>query len=727
MWKLRTDKDARTAAAAKQYLPPCEIRCPIHEDIQRTNVLVSLLPLDEKEAREGIIQIGDYLFETNPLFTVCGYICGLCERDCNYAAVGGAVKRRLLKRFLADSYTPYLYTKEPFNIPKDKEKVAVIGGGPAGLLCAWELSKKGYDVTIFESQQKLGGAVRWIPTYRLPKEVLDPAVDNLIRMSGINVELGHTIAGDNPLEELKQKGFKAFFVATGTTLPRPLTFGTERVSWQELDNIQYGLTFLQEVNDGKIPKDFFRKQRVIVIGAGNVAFDAARTAYRLGGEVMVVCLETWDKNHRDGIPADQDEIEGAQQEGIRIEYQRGVRKISGARGKFKKIECPRCVSVFDDKGFNPRFDTDDVIAIEGDALLITIGQMGDSSFLEQAGLFDERGRLAVDPLTMQSRTRPEVFVGGDVRRVGFMADAMAEGKQAAESIDKYLRGEILERWLMRYEPTERPHKHLYLPETTVKWTPLAERKTFDMYELGFTLEEAAQEARRCLECGPCMSCKACVTSGVQEYLPTVQVDVGLCSGCGVCVTACNYDTAHLIEVVEAIGRRKERGGGKRLVSYSDPLKCKACGQCVSACPSGARALVPDILGHTYKIDYEPRIVCFACKFGWGYAAEQLAASTDHVIPVVCMGKVDATEILNAFNSGADGVLLLGCGEDDCHFQDGNQKAEKRVYFIGKILEAFGIAKERLEIITDTDPRGEKIQGFINRLADRIKNLGPITA
>jgi NADPH-dependent glutamate synthase beta subunit-like oxidoreductase/coenzyme F420-reducing hydrogenase delta subunit len=724
MWQLRTDKDARPMAAAKQYLPPCEIRCPIHEDIQRTNVLISLLPLDESEARDGAIQIGDYLFETNPLFTVCGYICGLCERDCNYAAVGGAVKRRLLKRFLSDTYTPYLYNKDPFNIPKDKEKVAVIGGGPAGLLCAWELSKKGYDATIFESQHRLGGAVRWIPQYRLPKEVLDAAVDNIIRIGGITVERGHTVIGDNPLQELNKKGFKAFFVASGTTLARALTFGAERIAWQDLDNIHYGLTFLQEVHDGKIPPNHFTGQKVIVIGGGNVAFDAARTAYRMGGDVTVVCLETWDKNHRDGIPADHEEIEGAQQEGIRIEYQRGVRSISGKKGKFKNIECPKCIGVFDDKGFNPRFDTSDVIEITGDVLLITIGQMWDRSLLDKLGLFDEGGRLAVDPLTLQSLTRPEVFVGGDVRRIGFMADAMADGKQAAESIDKYLRGEILERWLMRYEPAERPHKHLYLPEATVQWTPPTERRNFDQYELGFTIAEATVEARRCLECGPCMSCKACVTSGVQEYLPTVQVDESLCSGCGVCVTACNYDTAHLVEVTVTIGRREV---GKRLVSYSDPLKCKACGQCVSSCPSGARALLPDITRKQYEIDFEPKIICFACKFGWGYTTDLLAASVNHVIPVVCMGKVDATEILNAFNRGADGVLLLGCGEEDCHFQDGNQKAEKRVYFIGKVLEAFGIAKERLEIVTDTDPRGEKIPGLINRLADRIKNLGPITA
>jgi NADPH-dependent glutamate synthase beta subunit-like oxidoreductase/coenzyme F420-reducing hydrogenase delta subunit/NAD-dependent dihydropyrimidine dehydrogenase PreA subunit len=724
MWKLRTDKDAKAVAAAKQYLPPCEIRCPIHEDIQRTNVLISLLPLNKKEAHAGILQIGDYLFETNPFFTVCGYICGLCERDCNYAAVGGAIKRRLLKRFLSDTYTAALSKQEPYGITKDKEKVAVIGGGPGGLLCAWELSKKGYAVTIFEAQQKLGGAVRLIPDYRLPKEVLDTAIDNMIRIGGITVELGQSVTGDTFIPDLKKQGFKAFFVASGTTLARPLTFGTERVSWQDLKNVQYGLDFLQAVQDGKIAPDYFKGKKVVVIGGGNVAFDAARTAYRVGGEVTVVSLETWDKKHRDGIPADHEEIEGAHQEGIRIEYQRGVRVISGKGGTFKTIECPKCVGVFDDKGFNPRFDTSDVIEIEGDALLITIGQSWDKAFLETTGLFDERGRLAVDPLTLQSLTKPEIFVGGDVRKIGFMVDAMAEGKQAADSIDKYLRGEALERWLLRYEQTERPHKNVYRPATTVKWTPPAERRSFDLYEFGLTLEQAVQEAHRCLECGPCLSCKACVTAGLQVNLPTVQVDEGLCSGCGICVTACNYDTAHLVEIPDTVGRRVVE---PRFVSFSDPLKCKACGQCVSACPSGARALVPDILLHTYDIDYEPRIVCFVCKFGWGYATEQLAASTDHIIPVVCIGKVDATEILNAFNSGADGVLLLGCAEDECHFQDGNQEAEKRVYLIGKILEVFGIAKERLEIVTDSDPRGEKITGLINRLADRIKNLGPIGA
>ena len=723
MWELKNDAQAKVEAAVKVYLPPCQNKCPIREDIQRTNVLMSLLPKDPEKAREGVLQIGDHLYERNPFFTVCGYICGICERECNYKTHGGSVKRRLLKRFLSDTYTPYLKERKPFVVQKDGEKVAVIGGGPGGLMAAWEMAKKGHDVTLFDSNPKLGGAVRYIPKYRLPEDVLDTAVDSLVRIGGIKVEKNSTFEGVDAISTLKTQGFKAFFVATGTPYPRPLTFGVDKVEWQGMEGVSYGLTMLDEAAKGQLLPDYYKGKRVVVVGGGNVAFDAARTAYRLGGQVTVVCLENEDKTSKDGIPADVEEIEGAIQEGIRIVYSRGVRNIIAENGKFKKMDCPKCTTVFDYKGFNPQFDCSDCHDVEGDVLLITIGQMWDRSLLQNAGLFDASGRLAVDPLTRRSALREEVFVGGDVRRIGFMVDAMAEGREAAQSMERYLRGMPMQRWGLRRETTGTPTGGAFKPEPKAKWTAPTERKTFDMFEIGFTLDEAIEEARRCLECGPCLACKACVSAGIQPELPTVQVNESLCSGCGICVSVCNYETAQLLETKEIIEGREV---GTRLVSYSDPIKCKACGHCVSACPSGARELVPDLSKmEKQKVAEKPGIVCFACKFGYGYCGNGAASGVKTLIPVVCIGKVDTTDIINAFRKGADGVLLLGCGDGDCHFQDGNAEARKRVYLLQKVLESFGIEKERVEVVTSFDPEGAKIAALVNEFAQRLKGLEPI--
>ena len=243
---------------------------------------------------------------------------------------------------------------------------------------------------------------------------------------------------------------------------------------------------------------------------------------------------------------------------------------------------PNAPAVFDDQGFNPKFDCTDCLRLEGDTLIITLGQVPDKAFLQREELLDEKGRLIVDPFTLQSLRKGFVFVGGDVRRIGFMVEAMKEGLVAAESIERYLRGlEMREGRKRDYEGYGIPVRKSYKPDVEVAWIPPEKRMHFQLFEKGLTLKEAREEAKRCVTCGPCVSCKACISIGFEKSLYAVEVDVERCSGCGMCVYACNYDSARLTEVEG------------NTVSTTDMFKCKSCGMCVAACPSHARKLVDD--------------------------------------------------------------------------------------------------------------------------------------
>jgi len=569
-------------ASGKVYLPPCQVRCPLKIDIQRNHAMISCLPLDEKEASSQILKIGDEVYDKNPLFPIiCSYICGLCEKECNYEDQTGAVRRKLLLRFIAEHYLPYLETK-PAYAPPTREKVAVIGGGPAGLMCAYTLSRNGYRVTILERNSKLGGALRLIPRYRLPENIMDATLNNLVRIAHIDVKLGYIMKdGEKTLDELKNEGYQAVFIATGTPSPRPLSFEGKPVAGGDLEGVMFGLNLLSNVSQKKVRPRLFERKRVIVIGGGNVAFDTARTARRLGGKVTLVCLESEDKSSKDGIPADVEEIEGATEEGIQIVYSRGVEEIIGEDGKFKKIKCPRCTWVYDQMGyigFNPKFDKGDVIYLEGDVLLVTIGQGVERKFFQQEDLLDERGRIDVDPLTLMSNRKKGIFIGGDVRRIGYASEAMREGIIAAESIDRYLKGEDLKKGRERdYEEAAIPKATEYKPQPELKWLPAKKRINFKPFEKGFTLEQAVEEAGRCLCCGPCKSCKACVMLELQIEIPEIELNQEICSGCGVCVLLCSYDAIKL----------EKSGDGA--VAVINKLRCKRCGVCAAACPSAAIA------------------------------------------------------------------------------------------------------------------------------------------
>jgi NADPH-dependent glutamate synthase beta subunit-like oxidoreductase/coenzyme F420-reducing hydrogenase delta subunit len=710
--------------ALRQYLAPCQVRCPIHEDIQRTNVLISLLPLDPEKAKVKLLEIGDYIYDRNPFFTVCGYVCGLCELECNYSTHGGSIRRRLLKRFVADVYGDRLNKREPFPWSSGREPVAVIGGGPAGLMAAYELRRRGYRPTVFEASDQLGGALRLIPHYRLPDAILTSALDNLVRLAGIDVRL-NTIIGQpgKTLADIERDGFRAIFIAKGSPAPRILTFDNEKVANQDLLGVIYGHSFLYEVGHNHICEDHFKGKRVLVIGGGNVALDAARTAVQLGAEVELVCLESADHESRDGIPADQAEVRAACQEGVIIYYSRGVQRIQGENGRFMAIDSPRCIQVFNDKGFHPRFDLNDTLTLAADLLIIAVGQEAERDFLSREGLLDQRGRVAVDPVTLQSLTREDVFIGGDLRQIGFMADAMRDGLTAAESMERFLCNQDLrEGRSVELVMQATPLRHEYRHEPDLVWIPPEERLHFRLFENGFTHSEAIAEARRCMTCGPCLSCKACMAQGLQEELPTLALHEEACSGCGICSATCRYGAAQI-----ALKEGKLR-------SMTDSFACKGCGACVTACPAGARSLANDLYCTRFsqvmadlknkRVGETPQVVCFSCLFSWGYLTdrEETAKRVANWIPVVCSGKIEGSQILRAFAEGADGVLILGCRRGECHFQDGNLQTMKRVETLKMVLAAFRIDPERLEARFSIDPEADSLPELLAEFRERVSCL-----
>jgi len=573
----------------KIYLPPCQIKCPLDEDIQRSHVLISQLPIGEEINKDEIIKIGHEIFKQNPFFPiVCGNICGLCEEECNYKDETGAIRRRKIIQPLGSIYMKYLETAPKMPLPK-KMKIAVIGGGPSGLMCAFDLSNKGYKVTVFDKNNELGGALRYIPKYRLPTDILNSLINSIVRIAHINVETGVKIGKNGKsIDNLRKEGYKAIFIAPGTPNPRILTIESETPEFKELiqklidgdesQGIKFGINLLYDVDRGDVPLDLYKGKNIIVIGGGNVAFDVGRTARRLGGNVTIMCLENDDKTTPDGIPADVEEIEEAQEEGIKIIYSRGVDGVITKKGKFREIKTIRCKSVYTKEGrFNPKFDHNDVEYIKGDVLLITIGQGVDRSLFEEAGLLNKNGRLDFNDITLMSNIKKGIFFGGDVNRIGFASEAMRDGAIAAESIDRYLKGKdmIKGRIKAEYEPASIPKRALYKSQPELKLSSPGERMNFEPFEKEFSWEEVISEAKRCLYCGPCKSCKGCIYLDFQDEIADIEVDEDLCSGCSICVPLCPFDAIDMKKV------------GDKFTIEIDDLRCKRCGVCVTACPSSA--------------------------------------------------------------------------------------------------------------------------------------------
>lgn len=476
----------------KRGIPPCRAACPAGVNVEGYVALIK-----QGKFKEAV----ELIRKEIPFPAVCGRVCfHPCEIECERGKVDEPLAINALKRFVADYE---LKGEKIAPIPKTREeKIAIIGSGPAGLSAAYDLVKRGYPVTVFESLPEPGGMLRvGIPQYRLPKEVLDAEIE-YIKKLGVEIRTNIAVGKDLTIDDLLQDGYKAIFIAIGAQ--KNLKLGIEG---EELKGVIHALDLLREVNLGRKVK---LGNRVAVIGGGNVAVDAARTALRLGSKDVYILY----RRSREEMPAYAPEVEEAEREGVKVQFLVAPIKILGEDGRVVAVECIRMMLGKPDESGRRRS-----VPIEGsehvmelDTVIVAIGQLSDLSFLPK-GVEVTRSTIVADPITLET-SMPGVFAGGDVvSEPATVIDAIASGKRAAVSIDRYLRSEDLkvgrdeEARKVKEVPKEGVDKK---PRQAVPLIPLSQRVgNFSEVVLGFTEDMAMKEAERCLFCGGCSECLEC--------------------------------------------------------------------------------------------------------------------------------------------------------------------------------------------------------------------------
>ncbi|MHB8066944.1 MAG: FAD-dependent oxidoreductase [Desulfobaccales bacterium] len=494
-----------TFAIKKLDRAPCVRACPANLTVQGYVQLIKA-----GKFPEALSLIMDRL----PLPGTIGRICPHpCETDCRRQEVDEPVAICSLKRFVADAVD---WTELPVpEVEPRTEAVAIIGAGPSGLSCAYHLARQGYQVTIFEAAAEAGGWLRYgIPSYRLPKEVLQREVDYIQRL-GVTINYNSPMGGPGRTIDdlLTKEGFNAVFLGVGAQdsirLPVP---------GADAQGVLWGVEYLKDSASGK---EFdFTGQKVTVIGGGNVAMDVARTARRQGGEVTLISLET-----REEMPASSWEVQEAEQEGVEILHRWGVKQILAQEGKCTGLELRAVARVFDEQGrFAPTYLEDQTTTRDADIVIMAIGQKTNLKFITAAdGIkLTPRGLIEADPETLAT-SRAGVFAGGDVVSGPYIAiAAVAAGRDAALSIGRYLNGQDLK---AGREVPLRP-----IPPEEGNWSPLSAKAVkkprarmpelpqsewtqgFPEINLGFSEAEAMAEAERCLNCGVCSECQQCVAA-----------------------------------------------------------------------------------------------------------------------------------------------------------------------------------------------------------------------
>ena len=484
-------------AIDKAGVSPCKANCPAGIHVQGYVALIA-----QGKFKEALALIR----KNNPLPAICGRVCTHpCETACTRNKVDDPLAIMYLKRFVSD----WEYTQNEPEVPlienKREEKIAIVGAGPAGLSAAFYLAREGYQVTIFEATSEPGGMMVWgIPEYRLPREALKKDIEFIQRL-GVEIKTSTPIGAEVTLDDLFDQEFKAIFLGVGAQ--KSMKLGIEG---ENLEGVIHGVDCLRDINAGK---DVFLGDQVAVIGGGNVAIDVARSAIRKGSKEVLIIY----RRSRKEMPALEEEIIEAEEEGIKIHYLAAPKRILERNGKVAGIECVRMELGEPDKSGRrrPVPISGSEFTLDVDAVVPAIGQSIDLSFLPENKEWGitKRGTLDIDPVTYATNI-PGIFAGGDmVTGPATVVEAIGAGREAAISIARYLQGVDLHQGRERKLPTVElePEGEKKIPRYNPSKVSVSERtQDFREVQLGFTEEFAVSEAKRCLNCGVCSECLQCV-------------------------------------------------------------------------------------------------------------------------------------------------------------------------------------------------------------------------
>ena len=502
---------------------PCKTACPAHIGIQ------GYLQLAKEGRYEDALAL---IKKDNPLPAVCGHVCNRrCEDACTRGTIDEAVAIDEVKRFIAErdlnAETRFIPKKTIPSLKGGfKEKIAIIGAGPAGLSCAYFLALTGYKPTIFEKNAEPGGMLRYgIPSYKLEKDLLAAEID-VIRQLGVEIRCGVEVGKDVTIEDLREQGYKGFYAAIGCQRGRK-----PGITGENAEGAYTAVDFLRKAGGSE---SFPLEGDVVVVGGGNVAIDAARVSSRCtDAKISMFCLETREK-----MPASNEEIEEALEEGIELNCGWGPKEILEENGHVSGVVFKKCTRVFDAQGrFSPEYDENDTVTVPCRHVIFSVGQaidwghMLDNLHVE---LRPNGGALA-NKLTYQT-SEPDIFVGGDVYTgPKFAIDAIAAGREGAVSLHRYVHENCtltigrnrrdfieLDKENIKVETYDSSSRQIP-PKADVK----AQAKTFRDLSQSLSEEQVKKETSRCLSCGASV------------------VDPNKCIGCGICTTKCMFDAIYL--------------------------------------------------------------------------------------------------------------------------------------------------------------------------------------